>query len=107
MKGYRVAPAPAEPPASAREIEAWIVSVKIGGYPPSRSREMAEILARRFACPPQTHAQIANVLGVTRERVRQLEAKGLRLLRSPRGRAMIAASGGPAILRAELGQEGE
>jgi RNA polymerase primary sigma factor len=61
-----------------------------------RSRELADaleglnprmrlVIARRFGLdgqPPRTLEQVGNELGITRERVRQLESRALRELRS-------------------------
>ena len=55
---------------------------------------MRHVVARRFGLdgqPPQTLEEVGVGLGITRERVRQLEARALRELRAPR-RAEISGS---------------
>jgi hypothetical protein len=52
---------------------------------PVLSEKQAQVLERRFALgAPLLLSQVGNVLGITKEAVRQLETKGLRRLRHPR-----------------------
>jgi len=59
------------------------------------------VIRRRFGLggPEQTLQQVAAAMGVTRERVRQIEAKAMSRLRSGMGRpplrALSARIGGP------------
>lgn len=52
-----------------------------------------EIIKRRFGLvgKPQTLEEVGDYFGVTRERIRQLEAKGLRRLRSPKKARKLSA----------------
>ena len=56
---------------------------------------MRHVLAQRFGLdgePPQTLEEVGAGLGITRERVRQLESRALRELRAGRARSSSSTS---------------
>ena len=83
--------------AEADRLTAEDVRARLAGLPPRH----AEVIRRRFGLggPEQTLQQVAAAMGVTRERVRQIEAKAMSRLRSGMGRpplrALSARIGGP------------
>lgn len=74
------------------------VATLLGPAAPGRRRgttRMARTLVLRYGTDPvASRAEIAALLGITRERVRQVEAKGLRTLAHPdRVEAVLDAAG--------------
>lgn len=61
------------------------------------SPRLADVIRRRFGLPPyerdHTLEEIATALGITRERVRQMEAKALRQLRHPSNSTAMREAG--------------
>ncbi len=80
----------------ARMIEHRESSAALDVVLDSLTEREKEILKRRFGydCEAETYEQIADSHGVTRERVRQIEAKALRKLRHPIRASVIRDSFG-------------
>lgn len=75
------------------EIASWLDD----GRSPQRwpfAQRAASVLWQRYVCqPPLTLAALGQRLGVTRQRVQQIEARALALLRQSPYRERLAASG--------------